>query len=355
MKKGALLETLETVLVVTVITLLIWLYAEGETIQTQEREISIRFVAPTPGLAITIPNQELGTAEIKLPATLLASSGDWDKIKEWVSSKTIEIEVNTLANGITDEEQTLNLRDALNNSPLADVRAFVKEVSPPSVTVRVQKLVTVEMGLRVNPGGLKLTADEPTFLVDNIPVDKIQVELTTEDARMVEELGLKLVADLNELDDSTLKEDTHNVVPVELSLPPELQNKPHITLTHESVVVSFLVDSLTKEYGLSSVQVRLMISDVITRDYDILINPEAQRIMPVTVKGSEEAIRRIKEEPGLVKASITIKLSDLQEDPPHSAPLDIYVPKGVTVVSPDPLPTITYTYTYKVTEIDSQP
>ena len=94
-----------------------------------------------------------------------------------------------------------------------------------------------------------------------------------------------------------------------------------------------------------------MISDVITRDYDILIDPEIQRIMPVTVKGSEEAIRRIKAEPGLVKASITIKLSDLQEDPPYSAPLDIYVPKGVTVVTPDTLPTITYT----VTDLDSQP
>jgi hypothetical protein len=354
MKKGTLLETLETVLVVTVITMLIWLYAEGETIQTEERKITISFVAPTSGLAISVPNTEPGTTTKRIvTATLQASRGDWDNIKEWVSSETIQIEVNTLDNGITYEEQTINLLDALNNSPLAEVRAFVKEVTPPSVTVTVQKIVAVEMGLRVDPGELELTADEPTFLVDNVPVDKIQVELTTEDAKTVEELGLKLVVDLNELDASTLKEDTQNVIPVELSLPPELQNKPHIKLAHDSVVVSFLVDKLTEEIELPRVQVRLMISDVITRDYDILINPETQRIMPVTVKGSEEAISRIKAEPGLVKASITIKLSDLQEEPPHSAPVEIYVPKGVTVVSPDPLPTITYTYT--VTELDSQP
>lgn len=338
MKKGALLESLETVLVVTVITMLIWLYAEGETIQTEEREIQVRFVAPTTGLAITVSGQEPGTTTVRISATLQASRGDWDRITEWVRSETVEIEVN--APETADEEQTLNLLEALNRSPLAEVHAFVKEVSPQSVTVRVQKLVTVEMGLRIDPGELELTADEPTFSPDTI-----EVQLPTEDARMVEDFHLKLVARLDKIDADTLKEDTHNVVSVELSLPPELQNRPHIKLARESVDVTFLVDKLTEEIQRDRVQVRLTISDEITGLYQIQIDPDTQRFITVTLRGPKEAINRIKEEPDLVRAQIILKLSDLQDDASHAAPLYIDVPEGVTVVSPEPIQMVTYTVT----------
>lgn len=343
MKKGALLESLETVLVVTVITMLIWLYAEGETIQTQERDISVRFVAPTTGLAITVAGQEPDTpaaTTVSISATLQASSGDWTRISDWVHNETVEIEVN--APKTDDEEQTLNLLDALNSSPLAEeVRAFVKEVSPESITVRVQTLETVEMGLRVDPGELELTADEPTFSPDTI-----EVQLPTEDAKRVEDFNLKLVARLDKIDADTLKEDTHNVVSVELSLPPELQNRPHIKLARASVDVTFLVDKLTEEIELPRVQVRLTISDEITGLYQIQIDPDTQRFITVTLRGPKEAINRIKEEPDLVRAQIILKLSDLPDDASHAAPLYIDVPEGVTVVSHEPpQTTISYTVT----------
>jgi hypothetical protein len=350
MKKGALLELLETVLVVTVITVLIWLYAEGETIRTETRTISVRFVAPTTGLAITVVGQEPGTTTTSVEATLQASRGDWDRITEWARNETVEIEVS--APESADEEQTLNLLDALNSSPLADVRAFVKEVSPRSVAVRVQTLETIEMGLRVDPGELELSAEEPTFSINNTPIDTIQVELPTEDARLVRDLNLKLVARLDELDDVTLAENTQNKIPVNLSLPPELQDKPYIKLARNSVDVTFIVDKLTEQIELPRVQVRLSISDDITGQYRIRIDPDTNRFIKVTLKGPEEAISRIKEEPDLVRASIILKLSDLQEDAPHAAPLYIDVPEGVTVVSPEPTQT---TITYTVTDLAPQP
>jgi len=355
MKKGALLESLETVLVVTVITLLIWLYAEGETIQTDSRPISIRFVAPTTGLAITVPGQEPGTTTISVTAILQASRGDWPRITEWVRNKTVEIEVKAPAPDSHDEQQTINLLDALNRSPLTrEARAFVKEVTPQSMTVRVQTLETIEMGLRVDPGELELSNEaneEPTF-----SPDKVQVQLPTEDARLVRGQNLKLIARLDKIGPDTLGENTQNVVAVDLSLPPELENKPHIELARHSVDVTFVVDKLTKQIVLDRVQVRLTISDEITGQYDIQIDPDTQRIIPVTLKGPEEAINyitnHIKEQPDLVRASIIIKLADLQGDPPYSAPLYIDVPQGVTVVSPDPTQTL---ITYTVTKLNPQP
>jgi len=342
MKKGALLETLETVLVVTVITLLIWLYAEGETILTENRTIQIRFVTPTTGLAITLPGSAPGNTTTSVTASIQASSGDWARISEWARNQIVEIEVNAPPPEMNDDEQTINLLDALNNSPLADVRAFVKEVSPATKTVRVQKLEYVEMGIREDPGELELSSlpdEAPTFVPD-----KIRVQLTSVDAALVRSQNLKLTAHLDRLDPDTLAEDTQQTATVELSLPPELQNKPHIRLDQEVVDVTFILDKLTKEINLERVQVRLNISDDLTK-YRFEIDPSTQRFIPVTLKGPEEVINRIAEEPDLVRAQITIKHSDLQEPPPYSAPLYIDVPEDVTIVSPVPSQTfITYKY-----------
>tara|TARA_R110002111_G_scaffold63836_1_gene105244 strand:- start:104 stop:1156 length:1053 start_codon:yes stop_codon:yes gene_type:complete len=345
MKKGALLESLETVLVVTVITALIWLYAEGETIISQNRTVQIKFVAPTTGLAITVLGEDPGTTTTSVSATIQASSGDWARISEWTKTQTVEIEVQPPPPATYENEQTINLLDALNNSPLAEARAFVKEVSPASTTVRVQKLEVVEMGMIVEPGELELSKDPleaPTF-----DPEKVQVQMPSKDAILVRSLNLKLTAHLDRRKDSdTLVEDTQKTASVELSLPTELQNKPHVTLNQETVNVTFILDKLSKEIQLDRVQVRLNISDELTK-YIFEIDPGTQRFIPVTLKGDEDIINKIEQDPDLVRAQITIKHSDLQEEPPYSAPLYIDVPEGVTIL--DPLPGQTF-ISYKFTD-----
>ncbi len=346
MKKGVLLESLETVLVVTVITMLIWLYAEGETILTHTRTIKVNFVAPTTGLAITLPGQAPGTTTLNISATLQASSGDWARIDELLGSETIEIEVKVPATD--DEKQTLNLLEALNHSPLADVRAFVKEVVPATETVQVRTLEFVDMGLRIEPGKHELSSEkteEPVF-----SPEKIRVEMPSKDAALVRNQNLKLTAHLDRLE--TLSEGTQQNVSVELSLPPQLQEKPHVTLTQETVDVKFILDKQTDQIDLEDVQVRLTTSDALTWQYRIEI-VRTQRFLPVvTLKGPKEVISRIKEQPDLIRASIILRHSDLQEPPPYSAPLYIDVPQGVTDISPNPAETfIDYTFT----ERDPQP
>ncbi len=356
MKKGALLESLETVLVVTVITALIWLYAEGETILTENREITIEFVTPTPGLAITLPEGTPGNSTTSVTATLQASSGDWARISNWARSQVVEVEVQAPPTDRYENEQTINLLDALNNSHLADVRAFVKEVTPSTKTVRVQKLEYVEMGLRVEPGELELSSvpsEEPTF-----SPDKVRVQLPSVDAALVRSQNLKLTAHLDRLDPDSLVEDTQKTASVGLSLPPELQNKPHIILDQDRVDVTFILDKLTREITLNRVQVKLNISDDLTR-YSIQIEDTERFIPAVTLKGPEEIINRIEQQmseeiPGgrdMVRAQITIKHSDLLEPEPYFAVLHIDVPEGVTIIAP--LPNQTF-ITYKVTDPSEQ-
>jgi len=57
-------------------------------------------------------------------------------------------------------------------------------------------------------------------------------------------------------------------------------------------------------------------------------------------------IRRVQENPGLVRASILIKLSDLTNEDNHAAPLEFQLPEDIKVISTEPsLTTVTYTAT----------
>lgn len=342
MKQGALLETLETILVVTVITALIWLYAEGETINTESKKIKVRFVPPTAGLVVTVPGQastEFGVAATTVTATIQASRGDWAKVSEWVRNETVDIEVQ--APSADTEDQVINLREALNQSALADINAFVKEIDPATVTVRVRQLRDVPMDISIERGELELSDFEPTFNPDTI-----NVTMPAEAAQLVRDQNLKLVARLDKLDPDSLAEDTQNVESVELNLPDELQTYAPISkLAQNKTDVTFVVRKVTETFELPRVQVRLNISDDITGQYRIRFEPESQRFLRVTVRGPAETIRRIKEDANssLVRASVLIKMADLGPDGNKAAPLEIFVPEGVQVIAKEPnLTTITY-------------
>ncbi len=344
MKQSSLLEVLETVLVVTVITALIWLYAEGETINTQTRTVKVRLVPPTAGLVVSTPGQassETGVVELSTEVTIQASRGDWPRIAEWVRRETVDIEVPDPGSALSKEQQ-INLREALNLSALTDVNAFVKEVDPPNVSVRIQQLQDVPMGIRVEQGDLEISDVAPPTPKQ----ERVTVTMPAEAAQMVQDQNLKLIARLDQLDPSTLDEDTQENPSVVLDLPPELQDMPFVKLNQERVVVTFIVRKVTEQIDLPRVQVRLRISDDITGRYQIRIDPENQRILRVTLRGPSEVMDRIGQDDSLVYASIQIKLADLTREDNHNAPLEIHVPEGVKVVATEPaLSTITYTAT----------
>lgn len=345
MKQSSLLEVLETVLVVTVITALIWLYAEGETINTETKSVTVRLVAPAAGQAVSVQGQEsteAGEVEFKVEATIQASRGNWQQIEERIRN---EIIVSAPGNATT-QALPINLREALNQSALADVNAFVKEVDPATVSVSIQQLQDVSMAIRIEPGDLELSdkADE-TPIADPMHVT---VTMPADVAAWVSDQKLELIARLNKLDPDTLGEDTTQNASVDLDLPAELQDRPFVSLAQKSVRVKFLVRKVTDTIVLPSVQVRLRLSDEITGLYQIKIDPDTQRYLSATLRGPSNTIQSIRddESQSLIQASILIKLADLTSEDNHTASLEWVLPEGVEVVATDPdLSTITYTAT----------
>jgi len=329
MNKGDLLETLETALVVTVITVLIWLYAEGETIQLVTKTVDIEFVAPNATMAIELNGKPADARVKEVDISYQVSRSNRSKVEQFLrEQQAIKIEVRT--NGEGGSEQIIDLKDDLSASPLAEMGAYIQSTDPPTATVRLIELRTVTLPIEPLLGELELSEEAPTF-------SPAQVELTLPKdlADLAQAKGLSLNALMNELDASRFEEDTQNVRKVRLGLPPELAS-PHARF-NPNTEVTFVVLKRTHEITLDRVQVRVSISDAWTGKRQITI--DTQQFIEVQLKGPAEVIDRIDETNELVWATLKLNSDDLTEGD-HQAPLNILVPEGVTIVSPQPLQTM---------------
>jgi len=328
MNKGALLETLETGLVVTVITVLIWLFAEGETIQPVTKTVDIEFVAPNTTMAVEIDGEPTATQLKKVDITLQVSRSNRGKIDQYLREQAIKIEVQPTEAGTT--VQVINLKDELAASPLTELGGYVQSTDPSTYAVRLIELRTIDMPIVPLLGELQLSEEAPKFKHEIIPVT-LPKDLAD---RAVAE-GLSLYAMMNKLDTSSFVEGNQFTRNVKLELPPELEN-PHAKFDPNNVV-TFIVLKRTQDITLPQVQVRVAISDLWTGQYQIEIEPE--RFIEVDLRGSAEVIEDIGQNNELVWALIKLNSDDLAEGT-HQAPLNIFVPEGVAVVSPKPLRTM---------------
>lgn len=333
MNKGVLLENLETVLVVTVIAVLIWLFAEGETVEPLTKTVRVEFITPHKDLAVSVQGAAQGSAVQEVEVTFQVSQSNKRKIEQMIRDQTVKVEVQDPKDA--GPEQTINLKDELSRSSLADLGAYIQKTEPQTVAVGVMTLQTVSLGIEAVLGELELSDHPPTF-----SPAQVRVTLPQRLADLARDRDLKLLARLDELDASQFQEDIQEVRKVRLSLPTELAS-PHAVFSPKSTEVTFVVRKLTKQITLEGVQVRLMISAEFAGKYPALIDPQ-QEFQRVTLKGPTEAIDRIDANHDLVVAFLLLKSSDLNEPGDHSAPLDILVrtTDRVQIVSPLPLQTM---------------
>jgi hypothetical protein len=329
MNKGTLLETLETVLVVTVIAVLIWLFAEGETIQPVTKTVAIEFVAPNATLAVEVNGEPAENRTQEVDINLQVSRSNRSKIEEFLQGQqAIRIEVRPTNNG--DPEQIIDLKNELSTSALAERGAYIQSTDPPTTAVRLIELRTISLPIEPLLGELELSEEAPTF-----SPAQTQVTLPKDLADLAQAKGLSLSAMMNELDASSFVEDLQYVRKVKLTLPAELAS-PYAKF-NPNTEVTFLVLKRTSDLTLKQVQVRVAISDLWTGKYQIQIDPD--RFIEVQLRGPAEVIDRIDKSNELVWALLKLNSDDLTQGE-HQAPLYILVPEGVTVVSPEPLQTM---------------
>lgn len=300
-----LLSQAWTVVMVTVITLLVWLYAEDANVKTYNNErVLVRFVAPGDGEMIIEP----GGATVL--ASLSGSNGQFQQFRKRVENNTV-IEIPVLISpGMTSATINVDLRKQLEEGVLANLGLNLTELDQETVDVSIQKVERVPLDVNVIRGPLRLVRDEATTSVEQVFV-YLPATLAA-DARRGPPARIDLTA--ADLDDIPQGEDTQLTLPIILpdlgDLPEGFDPRPSAT----EATVSFRLVIDRELYSIERLHVKLTGPASVGDRYVVSIPAEHQFLNNLEVQGPPAQIALLRENAGSPNVLATIELTNAEAD-----------------------------------------
>jgi hypothetical protein len=305
---------------VTVIALIVWLYAEGATRQVREISVKVQFVA-LDGQVIVGETTRTVEAVVRCATSQLAALNR-------LAADPIRITVAAVE-GQTDVE--VNLLEKLRSSErISRIGVTIDRLDQEFAKVNVDSLVTIEMKIELaTPKDLELTG--PAVFA----VEQAKVTLPAAQAKEAPKLKLQAVLSHNNLE---------GVVPgvqeqreVDIDLPASLANIANVTVGLAKVKVTFTIKKKEDEHTVGIVQVFLHIRPKDNEQYTIHVDAEDLVLRDVKITGPSDVIKRLKEQTGQpIEAVLRLEPEDLENARDAKLP-ELRLPPGVTVQSPLPL------------------
>jgi len=285
---------LPTYLIVTVVAVLIWLWAAGETRETDKRTFRVQFTTQMPAEHIVSPDEMTLTVEIEGSRSALRSAQAME------SPIVLALDAGLGDHGV-------DLARLLNDHPgLRDARISVISTDPPTQELTIYKLTSATARVEEpDLGGLQV--------VGPLVIDPPEVTV-----HMPERLRRRLGVDITvkALLDRTQLEQLNPGEPARLTarlqLPESLASQRSVSMTPTAVTVSFTVRSNIKETTLPTVSVQLSGPWKDHSEYDVEIIEADQFLENVTVTADAALIDRI--EAGEVKVFAFVHISSTEKE-----------------------------------------
>lgn len=229
-------------IVVTVMTVLIWLYAEGANVQTYSPADAVTLDVDLSARDMVIIDQK----PQKVSVSFKGSQAELTRLRQELRG-TLQLELDLTESGVKSVPMADVIREA---RPLDAMSVNVTRVEPQTLELQIDRLVQQEVpvvfrprDVQFVPGSLKIepsmvTITAPKSRLDNLPDEtELVVEATlSQDLRSLE---------LNKL---------HRIA-ARLALPPGLAGQPHATLSSTEAMVSFSIGQQEDTVVLPSVPV----------------------------------------------------------------------------------------------------
>ena len=308
-------EKLQSWLIVTVIAVLVWLYAEGQAVTEQPKQVEVEFVAPGSW------DLRIEPGSVSVTATFSASASQMRQVESLLRAGPMRVEVRPPdAEAVYDE--TMRLRDILMGTELGQLGVNIVEVTPATARVTVEPLVTREAEVRVEV--------EPGFHVQRPRVEPRAVELTVPAslADLAQREPVRAV--LTEL--GTFAVDEEQTVQVMLELPQALRARRWVRMQPQTATVTFTITRQTETLTLTSVPINISMSPVMLRRYDVDVADEDLVLHDVVISGPTDVIEQVRSGELAVGAVVQPTVDELEAEV-DSLAVELDVPAGVTVES----------------------
>lgn len=280
---------------VTLITVLVWLYAEGRTVKAYAPDEAIPLTVTTSSPELVVVSQSTTTIKPEF-------KGAANEIYEL--RKRLPQGLRLTLDATEPGEKSIVLDQALPQAdPIQNVRANLSRVDPPTVTVKVDRLVKREVSVRFTPTEVQLVSGSLTITPE-------QVSLTAPQGRL-DALGINLDDLTLELEPTqplrTLSPGVEHVVPARVKLPTGLTADPHVKLKPDRVDLTLTIDKKEDAVKLPSVPVWVTLPPEETDKYQVKLLDESRVLKDVQVSGPSDLIAKVRE--GAIPVIATVRLS----------------------------------------------
>lgn len=324
-----LLSQLGTFGIVTVVTILVWLYAEDANIEAYtDQPVQLQFIVPEGNLGLMTPS-----GPITVQVDFDASNGQQQQLAEVIGEGPKQLPL-PLTMETDFEEREVDLRQLLEENIFRDLGVNITGVRPAAVTVGFEKLISVAVPIEgIEVEGEVLLAEPPrlaesdlsSVLISNLPAGR-RPEL--------EDVSAKIVLRAEDL--ARLELGVEAVVPA-------------------AVVLSDRIDGVAPSRGTVDVIVRrandrgtvtidrrpilLSYPSSINERYIVSIDEAARFITSFELEGPRAQIDMLKQDPSTGSVWASVRLTNEEADAAVanggeiSKQVDIQAPDGVSLSS----------------------
>lgn len=310
---------------ITAVTLLIWLYAEGENIRRYDAAMDVKLVGPSGRQLVIEPDRRSFQIAFTCAADQLA-------LFRQILQEPFNLEVNEEPG---QPEHILVMRDRLASDPrISRLGISIVDVQPATLPVRIEAIVPLTLPVRVKPIDAALAESvfidpltEPVQATVLLP-SSIARKATAQTAFEVSLDPARLVG---------LAPNIVNRLVVPLSLPADLRNGDEasaVAIEPTAVNVSVTVRTLTAETTLSAVLIKLVVNPGDLRVYDPPVLSD-DHVRNLIVRGPRNVIKDIEDGKLRIYAELRLSAEELEEasrtkDGGSKLPV-INTPQGVSV------------------------
>lgn len=321
MTRESLWSSIKSLAWVAPLTILIWVYAEREQIRPSESQpirFSIRTTDPRQVVTIVSQPESTITATLRGPQQAL----------EQVVRKLGPGEANggaviVLSSGAGQREvATSEIRNA---ELFRDAGVEVFNESPPTITVRVDQLIEMEVDVEPPPGMENFTSP-PQFEPRRVTVSGPESLLKNPPD------GQPLVAIADLLRFTSIRTPGRQVLPnVPLALPAALRNAPNVKITPDTAVATVDVKNAEREGQIAALPIWPLFPPAMKNKYDVKL--DADFVQNVFVVGPADQVDKILAGSAVPspKAVLEISQEDVGKGKVAARRLRIELPEGVRV------------------------
>lgn len=320
-----MLEILRNALIVIVITCLVWLFAEAESLRTTQGPAEIVFVTETGSdRVVMLPDaSDKLSGRVMMQVELEGSAASIDAAERVLRRP---LRVTPGMDGVPREpgERLVRLQEVIRSHPdLRELGITVRKIDPAEARIIIDEVETRELKV-VSP----VERDDVEGAVEVRPAT-VKVRLPASQARLLTDSSV-LIARLDAEVVRSLARGRRQTVPgVTLTLPPELTLPAAVALEPRTVDVSLTMRAQVRTITLRTVPVHVRLAPAELGTWDIEIPEQDRFITDVACTGPFEGIAALEDRSVTLVATLALSFEELERGITSKDVVFLDLPPGV--------------------------